>query len=137
MADMPCADNVPIKVYLEAQIEALKREGALIRELQDKALDKALTSMEELLKLINEIRGTLADQAGTFISKTEYHAVVDRIVNDVGELREINAELKGKASQNSVQVAYAIAGVGILFSLINSLVSLAALGLTLYKLIVQ
>ena len=137
MADMPCADNVPIKVYLEAQIEALKREGALIRELQDKALDKALTSMEERLKLINEIRGTLADQAGTFISKTEYHAVVDRIVNDVGELREINAELKGKASQNSVQVAYAIAGVGILFSLINSLVSLAALGLTLYKLIVQ
>ena len=79
----------------------------------DKALGLAHCQMEKRLDGMNEFRQALKDQASEFITKNEYK----RTVEDIRELRESRAELKGKASQLSVYIAWllAIAGIFITF----------------------
>jgi hypothetical protein len=64
---------------------------------------------------MNEFRASLRDQSSKFVTRTE----MDIIFRDVRELREASAELRGKASQNSVIVAYALAGISLLISIIT------------------
>lgn len=93
------------------------------------SIKAAKESMDVRLESMNELRGQLKEQASTFIPRSEYigqHQALEQRFSlrdeDIRGLRESRAELQGKASQNSVFVAYAIAITGIVLSIVGLLV---------------
>lgn len=92
---------------LRTEVTAMKEASRLAKE----NIDLRLQSM-------NEFREAMKDQANTYIPRVEYLTRHEGIEKDIRSLRESRAELVGKASQNSVVVAYIIAAVGIGLSVI-------------------
>jgi hypothetical protein len=68
---------------------------------------------------MNEFRAQLKDQASTFIPRVEYETHYDQVCDDVKDLRESRAELKGKADQSSVNIAYLIGFIGIIIAVLT------------------
>lgn len=80
----------------------------------DKALTLAREQLETRLEGMNEFRQSLKDQATQFVTKAEHRFILD----DIRELRESRAELRGKASQASVYIAWLLAVVSIFINLL-------------------
>jgi len=118
------------EVYVEARLTAL-----------EKATSLAAINLEKRFDSVNEFRGQLKDQAANFVTRqehdilikkidddfkllrsfnyvirAEYEIQIDKLEEDIKVLREANARNEGKASQNSVNVAYIIAGIGLSIS---------------------
>ena len=51
---------------------------------RDRALRTALDSLNRRLKAMNEFRQTLSDQTGTFVTKTEFNALKERMDKQEG-----------------------------------------------------
>jgi hypothetical protein len=83
----------------------------------DKANDVAYTALDKRLESMNEFRQALKDQAGTFVTRPEH----DMVLVDVRSLRESRAEMEGKASLMSVYIAWSLAILGIIVSIIDLL----------------
>jgi hypothetical protein len=98
--------DVTMQDYINARIEAIMRENTVAHE----ALDKRLCSM-------NEIREQLNRQAATFLSRDVYDISHDRVLSDIKHLQQWRAAQEGKASQNSVWLAYLLSLVGIVTGL--------------------
>ena len=100
-------DSVPLRDYVDMRFSDMDDRTELAREAMEKRLDG-----------MNEFRDTLRDQASKFIPRTEY----DILCDDVQKLKESRAEMRGKASQNSVIVAYIFAVIGIGIGIVGLLV---------------
>ena len=100
-----------LKEAFQAKLDGIDKATAL-REI---ALDKRLEAM-------NEFRGSLKDQQGNFITRSEHNFVV----NDIRELRESRAKLEGKADQSYVNRV-------LVLSVISILISIIAIGMRLIK----
>ena len=81
----------------------------------EKGIVLAHNAMEKRLDSMNEFREALKDQNSRFITRTEF----DLMLKDIQDLKESRAELSGKASQQSVNVAYVISVAGIILSAIG------------------
>ena len=66
-------DTVSLREYIDR----------IFRE-RDRALKTALSSLNRRLKSMNEFRQTLSDQAGTFVTKTEFNALKERMDKQEG-----------------------------------------------------
>jgi hypothetical protein len=120
--------KVDLREYLEMRIKNIELSTGL-----------AKTEMERRLDAMNEFRATLKDQAYTFITRHEFSITFDKIsddinllrnskanaetvnslADDVRLLRESKAKLEGRASQTSVMIAYALAGIGLAVSIFS------------------
>lgn len=94
--------KVSLKEYFEVQLKAIK-----------KAVKVAKDEMIQKFALLNEIRGTLVDQAETFARKKD----VDDLEKEVKLLREWKSNVQGKTS-----VAIIIAIISALLALISLIV---------------
>jgi predicted nucleic acid-binding Zn-ribbon protein len=101
---------------------ALEVEVTSIRE----AIKIAKDTVDTRLEGMNEFRNQLKDQASTFIPRSEYlthyGALIQRLDMqdiDIRGLRESRAELKGKASQNSVTISYIIGVASLMLALVS------------------
>ena len=103
-------EYISFKEYVDIRLAAL-----------DKATEVAYQSMQSRLAGMNEFRETLREQASKFVTRTELEIQLDRIESDIRALRESRATLEGKASAQSVYVAYAISLIGIIMGLIGLL----------------
>jgi len=92
---------------LRTEVTAMKEASRLAKE-----------NVDLRLAAMNEFRDAMKDQTDTFLPRAEYLTRHESIEKDIRSLRESRAELLGKASQNSVVVAYIIAAVGIGLSVI-------------------
>ena len=101
-------EEVSIKEYFDARINAL-----------EKATTVAANSLEKRLEGMNEFRSQLKDQQSTLMPRTEFNSLHTLIVNDIQDLKESRAELRGKASQKSVIVAYIISGISLVIAVIE------------------
>lgn len=90
----------------DLKVDALKEATVLARE-----------TMDERLAKMNEFRDTLKDQNSTFVTKAEFKTFCENTAISINSLNESRSEAKGKASQNSVWVAYVIAGISIALTL--------------------
>ncbi len=97
-----------MNVYFESRLSGV-----------DKAISVAAAGMEKRLEGMNEFRNQLKDQTGTFITRAEHDAILNRMNEDIRMLRESRAELAGKASQMSVNIALVIAIIGIVISSVS------------------
>jgi hypothetical protein len=103
---MKDSDVISLKEYFDSRLSSIEQ-----------SITVALAANEKRLDSMNEIKGAMKDQAALFA----YSKDLEPIREDIRDLRETRAELKGKASQMSVIVAYVIAILGILLSVINIL----------------
>lgn len=128
-------EYVTLRDYIDTRIDAI-----------EKAISVAYRSMESRLEGMNEFRNTLKDQNLSFITKAEYQLAHDRLVEEIKTTRDqiarlltrtehdasftrvseqikslelSRAELQGKASQSSVNIAYGISIVGLLVGIIG------------------
>jgi len=112
--------GVSLREYLNTRIEAVVE-----------ATDLAKQSMEHRLASLNELRGAMADQAKTYITKAEfamfqmrYDADCKNIFDKLLSLELTRANDKGKASQTSTIIAGAIGFAGVLIGIVGIIISL-------------
>lgn len=101
-------DTVTLKQYFQVQIKNIKQ-----------SVKVAYASMDKRLEGMNEFRKQINDQSGKFITREAFDAKHDAMEKEIKELQLSKANLEGKASQNSVNIALAVACVGILIGIVN------------------
>lgn len=106
--DFDYKDGVSLKDYFESKIRAIEKASAI----RARALDKRLESM-------NEFRASLKDQSSKFITRDEINICLNKIDEDIDDLEKYRASLEGKANTSSVYIAYLIAFIGIVISVIG------------------
>jgi len=108
------------------KLDSVKEEAVAlsvrIEAIRD-AINLSFQNIDARLDATNEFRGQLKDQASTFLSRGESqieHEALDKaleiIRDEVKTLELSKAKLEGKASQNSVVIAYIIAIVSLSLS---------------------
>ena len=114
-------DKIALKEYLESELRHRDKHVSAAKELfetqlasMEHAIRLARESMDKRLDSMNEFRDTLRDQAGRFVTRNE-HDVLATLVTGLSESR---AAQEGKASQNSVYIAYGLAFAGLLLSIV-------------------
>jgi hypothetical protein len=102
------------KEYLDARIEAAL--GVSLKEYIDTRLTAvahatsiATASLDKRLDSMNEFRDQLKDQAKNFITRPEHYTLCSRM----NLLENVQSELRGKASQGSVDRALFISVLGL------------------------
>jgi hypothetical protein len=103
-------DEVSLKEYFEARITAL-----------DKATSIASTNLEKRLDSMNEFRAALKDQTSTFVPRTEFDSIVDKMQLDIRLLRESKASNDGRVSQQALIIAYIVTGISVALSIASFL----------------
>ena len=106
----PAAD-VTLKEQIDTRITAL-----------EKATEIAANAMERRLEGMNEFRDQLKDQASRFVTRDEMDIQVGVNREAISDLRTFKDRLEGKASAQSVYIAYAFALVSLVLSVIGLLV---------------
>jgi hypothetical protein len=91
---------------------------------QEKALELAREVTESRLSALNEWRETYGDLLATYITRHEYALQVEKYDLEVRGLRESRAELAGKASQRSVNLAIAFTACSLVLAVIAILIPL-------------
>jgi len=131
--DFTHRDGVSLRQYIETLIDAQCRKCELCREsindrfestvklneLMAKHIDEATNlariGMERRLEGMNEFRDALKDQTARMATRLELEA----FGKDVRELREFAVEVKAKASQKSVYIAWAFSFISIIIAVIS------------------
>ncbi len=99
--------DITLKQYIDSRVDALEKQA----EMRADSLEKRLDGM-------NEIRGTMKDQASKFVDRAELTTFKEAVEKDLRILRESRAELQGKAEQSSVNVSLVLAAGGLIVSLV-------------------
>jgi hypothetical protein len=73
-----------LKAHIEALLAEKDKQIALALTSAEKAVTKAEAATERRFESVNEFRQTLSDQAGTFISRTEFNALKERMDRESG-----------------------------------------------------
>jgi len=92
--------------------QTLERSNTATAEALEKSTNAAMMVLEKRLDLMNEFRGAMADQAGSYFTRIEHEAYQKAVESDLRVLRESKAELAGKASQASVNITFVLAMIG-------------------------
>ena len=110
---------ISLKEYFDSKLKDLEDKICLVMKGQETALNIARESMEKRLDGMNEFRGTLKDQASTFLPSKEYDAKHALIQTQVDDLRLSKATLEGKARMSSVYIAWGIGMISLLIAAIG------------------
>ena len=101
-------DEVTLKEYFESRLQEI-----------EKATDRTAEQLNKRLEGMNEFRDTLKDQAAKFVTRDTLDVIIDKLNVDIKNLTTAKDVLSGKASQNSVLWAYAVAVIGIVIGIIG------------------
>jgi hypothetical protein len=115
-------DRISLKEFIEKQniLTTQLFEAKLLAIAT--ATELARAGIEKRLDTMNEFRQALKDANSRFLTRDEYSIMHEKVIDDIKTLRECNAESRGKASQNSVIVAYIIAVVSLIAAIVMPLV---------------
>jgi hypothetical protein len=118
--------TVSLKTYIDAGVRSLEGKIDSLRSLHERDIEtsRAATALagknlELRLEKLNEMRKLLTDRETNYVQKVEIAPRLERIEEDVRELRESRAEMCGKASQTSVIVAYILSIAGFVLGFIH------------------
>lgn len=90
----------------------------------EKSTCLAQDNINARLEHMNEFRNSLKDQTAQYITKSELETLKVRYDGDIRVLRETNAEMKGKATINSVYTGYIIAFIGLIIGIVSLLIKI-------------
>lgn len=101
-------ESLVLKELLLSRVESLEKNAKQERE-----------ALRERLAGMNEIRESMRDQASRFVSRSEHSVVTNQMCNEIDKHGEELAELRGKADQKSVDLAYVGVAVSIILSILG------------------
>lgn len=104
--------TVSLRSYVDLQIASLRAIHDRDIEANRVAVHVANRVLEARLEKLNEMRELLTDRETHYCTKGEMAIRLERFEEDIRDLRESRAEMHGKASQNSVFVAYILSIAG-------------------------
>jgi hypothetical protein len=100
------------RAALERQVvttaEALEKSHQQAAAAAERNTQFASEVLERRLDMLNEFRTAMKDQAAGFFTRAEHSLYMESVASDLRSLREWRSELKGMASQSSVNVALLI-----------------------------
>jgi hypothetical protein len=109
---------------VNSEVAHLKTTIDVILSANEKAIAKADAANEKRFDSVNEIRGTMADQATKFISRTEVGQMVknveDKTMANVSRLDRIESAKSGRMEGWQLLVA-ALGAVGVLIGIISGI----------------
>jgi len=118
--------DVSLRDHIESRLAALEKSLDERFKSQEQAIAHALAANEKRLDGMNEFREALRDQSRQFSVKSDLDNLsavtckdIERLEEDIKSLNESRAEMRGKASQTQLVVAYIISIIGIIFGIIN------------------
>ena len=113
-----------LKMLMDARFKALERERDMVYKEQKEALEKALTSIDRRLEQMNEFRSQLRDQQGQYLTRNEYDAKHETLVQRIGEREETISKLQGRTIGSSSTVATFITVGAIAVTIIIAVVTI-------------
>ena len=106
-------DIVSLRDYMESRLESIRAT----MEATDKTLELRLQAM-------NEFREQIRDERNSYMPRVEHEHIHTLIQEDIRMLREAKATADGKASMGAVYLSYLLGLSGIIFGVINLVISL-------------
>jgi hypothetical protein len=116
-------DGVALREHLEDKIKSLAFYFEARLASMEKALELASTRLHERLAGMNEFQGAMNDLAHRMVTKAEFSLQMDRIADEIAELKKFRDRLEGVASQKSVTTAQMLAAAGLLLSILALIVN--------------
>ena len=106
---------------------------------QEKALELQQEINDKRFEGQNEWRGAMSDREKAYITRVDHEALIlllntkeDALLKDIKSLEITRATLDGKASQSQLNITFAFAMAGVVFTLIGLLCSLSGILLSIY-----
>ena len=109
------SDGVSLREHLEAKINDLDKRVDLINRMNQIAVDKAVSVIDDRLQIMNEFRSAMKDQQSTFITRPQFDIACERLK----ALEITGAKIEGKASQKEVTLAQVGAALGVILGAIS------------------
>ena len=111
-----------LAVFMQRQIDDMWRalderssqQGTAVRDaLQaaEKAVTKAEVAAERRFEAVNEFRGQLSDQAGTFMPRSEADVRFGALTKDISELKKNSDESHGRGAGIDKVWAFLVAAI--------------------------
>lgn len=116
--------NISFKDYFDSRFAELKNYMDVKFNSIEKSTCLAQDNLNARLESMNEFRSSLKDQTAHYITRIEHEALISKYDSDIRVLREANAKNDGKASQQSVTLAYLISFIGIVIGLVGLIIKL-------------
>ena len=110
-----------LMVIRDGKVRELKEYFDTRMTAVEKATILAAKTLEKRLEGMNEFRDTLRDQAARFVTREELRAETDKLVIEITANKDWRNKMEGKASAQSVYVAYAISILGLVIGLVGLL----------------
>jgi hypothetical protein len=107
-------ESVTLKEYFERILAEYKKTIEDAEFIRSRELDRRLENL-------NGEAERLKNMQATYLPRTEYSLQYDHLKDDIEFLKLSRAELRGKASQTSVNIAYGISFISIILGLISML----------------
>lgn len=107
--------NIPLIDHINQRFQDNDKAIRAALDAAEKAVNKAEVNAEKWRDNANEWRGAMNDKDKSFALKAD----VERLSGEIKKLQLSEATLSGKASQNSVLLAYVIAAVSLAIGLIQ------------------
>lgn len=107
-----------LRVFLEAQITALQTAAEIALAAQEKAATKLENQYDRRFDAANEFRATMNDQAGTFITRLEYHTAHDALEDKFDKLNDRMNLREGSAAGRAQLWAFAVAAIATLATIV-------------------
>jgi hypothetical protein len=104
-------DGVTLEKYVDTRIEGI-----------EKSIEVAHDNLKAKMLKDNEIREQLRAQSSTFVTRIEHN----NLEKNVRDLRDFMKTLEGKASQSSVNFAYALGAISLFSSVLSLLAKVAS-----------
>lgn len=117
--DFGQADGVALREHLEAMLNAKTCYFEARITAMEKATEVATRRLEERLASMNEFRASLSDLSSHMATRNELALQVERLQEDISDLKRSRDELTGKASQSSVTTATVLGVAGLILALIG------------------
>lgn len=114
--------GISLKEYFDDKFEFLKKYMDVRFNAVDASTKLAADTLEIRLESMNEFRESMKDQAGSFITRAEHCAMMQKYDSEIASLMKAEAKSEGMATQKSVIIAYVIATIGIILSGIGLIV---------------
>ena len=114
-------NDCPFHSGVEAELRAVCQKMNLLFEAQNKALEEATRNMDRRLEGMNEFRRQLDNQAGTFATRVELKAEVDKLELKLTPLVRMGAIREGSSRWSDYLI---MAGISATIVLLTKLLHL-------------
>jgi len=108
MASEEANNRISLKEFILNKLADNEKQSKILAAMMEKRLDG-----------MNEFRNALKDQSVNAVSRAEFQVQIEKITGDIGTLREVAAEARGKASQTSLIATLLIALLGLFVSILT------------------